>query len=140
MITVSFAKLEKSELAREAVMERIVPVIQKFPDSGNSRVRITLAMENSPLHPGPDMFAVNLHFRGGRYHNVRLKRMSPNLYHALAEIAQLLPDILNRFGDRVRVSERRSARRIATVSAAPKPHSPLDDLDDDYPVEYYDRP
>lgn len=140
MMTIIFANLEQSELAREAVLERITPVIQKFPDAKGSRLRVTLAMENSPVHAGPDLFAVNLHFRGGRYHDVRLRKRAANLYHALAEIAELLPDTLNRFGDRVRVKERRWARSRFSKKAPPAPSTAGSENDDEFEFEYYDRP
>jgi ribosome-associated translation inhibitor RaiA len=97
-------------------------------------------MENSPILTGPDLFAVKLHFRGGRYHNVRLKRVSSNFYQALAEIAQVLPDNLNRFGDRVHVKAGRSARRGPTLKADERHPDCSSDSIEEYTVEYYDRP
>ncbi len=42
MIYIKFKNLEKSELAREAVLERIQTFAEKFPDLKMSKTQITL--------------------------------------------------------------------------------------------------
>ena len=48
MIKVVFKDLEKSDLAREAVEERFQEVMERFPALSESRIVVTLSMENSP--------------------------------------------------------------------------------------------
>ncbi len=113
MIFVKFKNLEKSELAREAVHERIETLVAKFPDLAASKIQVTLEMENSPLQAGPDVFKVKLHISGARYNGLGIEKAHSNLYIALADVADHMLESLNRFGDRVRVRDLRKARQIA---------------------------
>ena len=113
MIQVKFKNLEKSELAREAAQDRIDSLIEKFPDLSKSRIQITLEMQNSPAQAGPDVFKVKVHVTRARYNGVTVEKASTNLYVALADVVDHMLEILNRFGDKARVKERRIAREIA---------------------------
>ncbi len=113
MIRIKFKNLEKSEMAREAVEERIETLIQKFPDLSASKIQITLEMENSPSKAGPDLFRVKLHVARGRYDGIIVDKADSSLYVALAEVVDHMLEKLNRFGDKLRVKERTRARKIA---------------------------
>ncbi len=112
MISIKFKNLEKSEMAREAVGERIEALVEKFPDLSQSKLQITLEMENSPTQAGPDLFKVKLHVVRGRYDGVTVEKADASLYVALAEVVDHMLEKLNRAGDRVRVKERTRARQI----------------------------
>lgn len=112
MILVKFKNLEKSELAREAVKERVETLVEKFVDLKQSKVQVTLEMENSPFQAGPDLFKVKLHVSRGRYDGVIVDKSDSNLYVALAQVVDHMLEVLNRFGDRARVKERRKAREL----------------------------
>lgn len=112
MILVKFKNLDKSELAREAAQERVEALIEKFPDLSESKVQVTLEMENSPAQAGPDFFKVKFHVSRGRYDGITVEKSNSNIYVALAEVVDHLLEVLNRFGDRARVKERRKARRL----------------------------
>lgn len=113
MIQVKFKNLDKSEMAREAVQERIEVLTDKFPDLNESKIQVTLEMENSPLQAGPDLFKVKLHVVRGRYDGITVEKSDSNLYVALAEVVDHMLEVLNRFGDRARVKERKRARELA---------------------------
>jgi ribosome-associated translation inhibitor RaiA len=113
MIQVKFKNLEKSQLAREAAQERIEALIEKFPDLGHSRIQVILEMQNSPSQPGPDVFKVKVHVTRARYSGITIEKAHSNLYAALANVVDHMLETLNRFGDKVRVRERRQARLIA---------------------------
>ncbi|MBU6376059.1 MAG: HPF/RaiA family ribosome-associated protein [Bdellovibrionales bacterium] len=115
MIRIHFKNLDKSEMARDAVTERIQPIVEKFPDLYGSRIQIILEMQNSPHQAGPDLFTVRLHVHGGRYDSVHLEKSASNLYLALADLVDYLLEKLNRFGDRMRVKQRTVARRVANA-------------------------
>lgn len=104
---------DMSELVSEAVNQRLKPMIEKFPDLNSGVIRVTLEMQNSPVQAGPDLFTVTSHVCSGRYHGVRLKKSSQNLYVALNDLVDHMLEKLNRFGDKIRVKERTKARRIA---------------------------
>ena len=113
MIQIKFKNLEKSEMAREAVEERIETLIQKFPDLSASKIQITLEMENSPSKAGPDLFRVKLHVARGKYDGITIDKSDSSLYVALAAVVDHMLEKLNRFGDRLRVKERTRARKIS---------------------------
>ena len=113
MINIKFKNLDKSELAREAVHDRIDGLIEKFPDLNDCKIRVTLEMENSPFQAGPDLFKVKLNIARGRYDGVTIEKSDSNLYVAMAEVVDHMLELLNRFGDRSRVKERSRARKIA---------------------------
>ncbi len=112
MILVKFKNLEKSEIARQAVEDRADLLIEKFPDLTNSKIQVFLEMQNSPHQAGPDLFKVNLHVSGGRYDGITIEKADPNLYVALAEVADHMLEKLNRFGDKVRVKKINKARAL----------------------------
>lgn len=112
MIQIKFKNLEKSEMARETVQERIETLTAKFPDLSGCKIQITLEMENSPLQAGPDLFKVKLHIARGRYDGITVEKSDASLYVALAELVDHMLEKLNRFGDRQRVQERTKARKI----------------------------
>jgi ribosome-associated translation inhibitor RaiA len=128
MIKVIFKNLDRSELATEAATERMEAVVEKFPDLENNLISITFEMLNSPVHAGPDLFSVKVHVSSGRYRGVRLEKSAPNLYLALAHVIEHMLEVLNRFGDRTRVKERKRARALATPVASVQ--ESVDDFDD----------
>ena len=107
-----FRNLEKSELAKEAVEERLGDMFEKFPKLKNHRMTVTLSMENAPEKPGPDSFGVKVLIQGQEFKNVSLCKKSPSLYHALADVREHLLEVLNRSGDRARVSQRSKERKF----------------------------
>lgn len=113
MIQIKFKNLDKSEIAREAAIERIETLKAKFPDLSECKVLITLEMENSPLQAGPDLFKVKFHVSSGRYRGTTVEKSDSNLYVALAEVVEHMLEVLNRYGDRVRVKQRKVARQLA---------------------------
>ncbi len=113
MIHIKFKNLEKSEMAREAIQERIEALMEKFPDLHESKIQITLEMENSPLQAGPDLFKVKVHIARGRYDGITVEKSAANLYVARAEVIEHMLEVLNRHGDRARVKERKKARDLA---------------------------
>ena len=112
MIQIKFKNLEKSEMAKEAVYERLENLISKFTELSESKIQITLEMENSPVQAGPDLFKVKLHISKGRYDGITVEKEDASLYVALADVMGHMLEVLNRFGDKARVKERRNARQI----------------------------
>ncbi len=116
MTHVKFKNLEKSEMLQMAVFERMEAIVEKFPDLSESKIQVTLEMDNSPHKPGPDLFRVKFHISGGRYDGITVEKTNSNIYVALAEVTDHMLEKLNRFGDRARVKEREKARRIIKSS------------------------
>lgn len=115
MIQILFKNLDKSELAKEAAVERLDLLRERFPDLQESRLKVTLGMENSPAQAGPDLFTVKVHCLGGRYKDLTIQKDAPSLYVALADVVDHLHEMLNRYGDRSRVKQRRVERQTLEV-------------------------
>jgi ribosome-associated translation inhibitor RaiA len=112
MIHIKFKNLEKSEMARSEAYDRVECIVEKFPDLGASHIHVTLEMLNSPTQAGPDLFKVKLHVLGGRYDGITLEKENSSLYAALSDVDEHILEMLNRFGDRTRVKERKNAQLI----------------------------
>ena len=120
MIQVKFKNLERSELAREAVIERVSTLVDKFQALQASRITVTLEMENSPTQAGPDTLSAKLHISGGRYDGITVSKSHHNLYIALADLIDHMLEKLNRASDRERVKKRSKARKFALETQAPE--------------------
>lgn len=120
MIKIHFKNLEPSQLVRDAVLERLEGMIEKFSDLKDAKIQVTLEMENSPHQPGPDLFTVKVHVAQGRYRGVTIAKSEPSLYVALAEVVDHLLERLNRYGDRARVRKRAQARRATPRASRSK--------------------
>lgn len=112
MIQVVFKNFQKSESVFHAVHERVEALVTKFSHLQNSKIKVTLEMENSAFQAGPDLFKVKLHVSGGRYDKIIVEKADSNLYAALAELVDHMHEVFNRFGDRERVKNRKKARQI----------------------------
>lgn len=112
MIQVIFKNLEKSELAKNLVENRLTDAVERFPDLHESQITATLTMDNSPTQAGPDLFGVKVRIVGGKYDGVILERSANSLYTALSELSERLLERLNRRGDRERVKIRKSERKF----------------------------
>lgn len=112
MIKIAFKNLEKSELAKDITLERLNDAIIRFPDLEKCKIRVTLAMENSPQQAGPDVFKVKFQCQSGKYDGVIIERSASTIYIALAELADNLLERLNRFGDKERVRKIKQARKV----------------------------
>ncbi len=117
MIKVTFKSLEPSELAKEVVRDRLEYICQKFEHLKDSSIRVTLEMENSPTQAGPDLFRVKVQVSGGPYDGVRISKSAPSLYSALADVADHMLEVLNRFSDKVRVRNRSKSRTFSKRTA-----------------------
>ncbi|MBS1985889.1 MAG: hypothetical protein JST16_17145 [Bdellovibrionales bacterium] len=116
MIQIVFKDLERSELARDILLNRLTEALSKFPDLDDHRLVLTLSCENSAFQPGPDLFGVKLHVRGPKFPNLLLEKKSANLYIAAADLNEALLELLNRARDKSRVKNRARARKHARHS------------------------
>ncbi len=112
MIQIVFKNLQKSDLTRASVLERILPLVSKFPGLETARIRVTLEMHNAPEQPGPDLYSVKMQILRGKYRGIRLEKSADTLHLALADLVEHALERLNRYGDRARVRERSKARRL----------------------------
>ncbi|MFN8790947.1 MAG: HPF/RaiA family ribosome-associated protein [Bdellovibrionales bacterium] len=111
MIRVIFKDLKRSEFLENVVVMKMQDVIEKFPDLHDHQVLITLSMENSPRHPGPDSFTAKLYITGRRFGRIVLEKSSHTMYASIADLSDVLLERLNRALDRARVRGRAQERR-----------------------------
>ncbi len=112
MTIVKFKNFDRSEFVLSAVHSKLETLIEKFPDLSRSQLQVILTMDNSPLQPGADQFRVRILISGGRYAGITIEKSHPNLFVALADLADHLLEKLNRCGDKTRVRARSKARML----------------------------
>ncbi len=112
MLKIVFKNMESSELAKGVIQERISPIINKFPSLQGHRITLTVEMENSPKQAGPDLFTVSSIVSGKTFKVLKIKRSSGNFYHATAELADGLNELLAHENDRLIKSIKR--KKIST--------------------------
>lgn len=112
MIKINFKNLEKSELAKDIVIERLSLLTEKFKDLESCKIMVTLEMQNSFTQRGKDFFGVHLVITSGKYKGIKIKKEDSNLYKALAELVDHMLEVLNRHGDKKRVVKRNQIRSV----------------------------
>lgn len=121
MIRIIFKDLDESELAKEAVHDRIQAIKDRFPDLEEHKLIFTLRMDNSQFKPGPDLFKVKLIITGKKYGGVVLEKSATSLYKALGDVSVHALERLNRFGDKRRIKNRNLERKLLqTRKSKPK--------------------
>lgn len=108
-IDIVFKNMERSELAREAVSERLGAVFSKFPFLEKKRVTTTVEMENSPEQAGPDLFSVTVQIHGLNARPFILRKSASSLYVALAGLSEQLLEKLMRTRHRTRDTSRKAS-------------------------------
>ena len=112
MIYIKFKNLNKSEFVYDAVFQRMKSLVDKFPALNNSRMLVTVEMENSPSQAGADSYKVQLFISKGRFNGIVVKKSDSNIYRAIADLADHMLEKLNRAGDRERVTNISRQRRF----------------------------
>lgn len=118
MIKLTFKNLEKSNLAREIVLERMNAIVEKFPDLEGHSISLTLSMDNSSSQAGPDEFGIMVKIRGKKFDGLIVEKKARTLYLALAGISEVLLELLNRRTDKLRVKKRAFARKVKRLRAS----------------------
>lgn len=103
MIKVIFKKIEKSRMTTEMVTNRLMDVVEKFPDLQEHQLKALVYTENTSRQAGPNVFGIKLVITGKKYRDIILEKKGLNFYIALAELTDCLLERLNRFGDKIRI-------------------------------------
>lgn len=112
MIRITFCNLERSELAKEVISDRLTDAKERFPRLLHHRFDVKLSMENSPDQSGPDLFGVKLSISGPIFGGLVLEKRAANLYLAASLLQEALLEALNRASDKPRVKDRRNRRLL----------------------------
>jgi len=111
MIRVIFKDIKRSDFLENVVVMKMQDVIDKFPGLNDHQILVTLSMENSPRHPGPDSFSAKIYITGPRFGRIVIEKSSPTMYASIANLSEVLLERLNRTLDRARVRGRAQERR-----------------------------
>ena len=98
MITqIRFVRLGKSEMIKEAIEDKVEPILDKFNLDDQSKAYIDVEMENSPHQAGRDVFKVKLFFKEGSMEGFVLEKSDINFYKALSQLTSTLATNIDRF-------------------------------------------
>lgn len=102
MIRVLFKNMKSSDFIEAALQEKIEHVLNRFPQSHRASITATVNMENSQLHPGPDLFQVKLIVLLKGMRPVVLQKENSNVYQTIAQVTDRLSEVLHRHFQRLR--------------------------------------
>ncbi len=118
MVKVTFKNLEKSSLAKNVVVEKISVLIGKFPELEQHSISLTLSMDNSSIQAGPDEFGVKVQIQGKKFEGLIVEKKARTLYLAMADVHEVLLELLNRRTDKLRVKSRTQLRKAKNSNEA----------------------
>lgn len=115
-LKIRFVRLEKSQLVKEAIEDRLLPTIQKFDFINEEDIFFEVEMENSPHQAGRDLFRVKIVFRSGEMQGFVLEKTDDNFYRALSSLSTSLPVNINRYRQKQMTKRLNKQRRVKNVS------------------------
>ncbi|MFN7729968.1 MAG: HPF/RaiA family ribosome-associated protein [Bdellovibrio sp.] len=110
MVRVVFKNLEKSEFIKGVVTNKITHALEKFPELEHATATVTVGMENSPFHAGPDLFQIKIILLSRGLKPIILEKEAGSPYQAAAILTDRLFEVLHRAVERRR-EKSRSERR-----------------------------
>lgn len=128
MVRVMFKNLKKSDFIEEFLSEKVQHILSKFPEAtkGGSATAV-VAMENSQLHRGADLFQVKLILLLKGMKPIILQKENGNIYQAVAVLCDRLLESLHRHFERRRdqYRHRRPSRWSRSGLAAESEAQPM---------------
>ena len=113
---IRFVRLEKSELIKEAIEDRVIPVLKKFKIYHGNNVHFQIEMENSPHQAGRDLFRVKVSVNSGEMRGFILEKSDINFYRALSSLSASLPANIKRFREKKMQKALNEKRRIKNAA------------------------
>ena len=118
-VRVVFQNLKKSEFVKNFVTERVLAVLEKFPQNSRGKAVVYVSMENSPRQAGPDVFGVKVMLQNTVIKNFILSKKAGSLFQATSDLAEGLLETLHRQSERVLRRNRDNERRWKQETHAP---------------------
>ncbi len=103
-----FKNLSSSALIRNAIQERLAPILDKIPYWRKGPVTVTVERENSPTQAGPDHYTTTLMIGTGARGTLRFKEAAENLYHSIALLAGTSEFALRRSTEKMKRKPRKT--------------------------------
>ena len=107
MVRIVFKGFDGSESDREGATDRIQKIVDRFPDLAGHKIVVTLSQENGELAATEHGFGAKMVITGKKYSDIVLQKSGSNLWIVFAEMTDATLERLNRYGDKVRVKERK---------------------------------
>ncbi len=118
-VQVVFQNLKKSEFIRAFVTDRVLSVLEKFPQNRRGKATVYVSMENSPRQAGPDVFGVKVMLRNSVIKTFVLSKKAGSLFQATADVAEGLLETLHRHSERILRQKRSREREWKIATHAP---------------------
>ena len=95
MVEIQFKNMYPSTLAKDMVLKRLIPVLEKFSISERCRVFISVELKNNSDHQKSDEFNLLLKLSGKEIGKFQLKKSAVSLTQAACELSDTLEKQLN---------------------------------------------
>lgn len=118
-VQVVFQNLKRSEFIKSFVTDRVLSVLEKFPQNRRGKVVVYVSMENSPRQAGPDVFGVKVMLRNSIIKTFVMSKKAESLFQATAEVVDGLLETLHRQSERILSKRRNREREWKQVTHAP---------------------
>jgi ribosome-associated translation inhibitor RaiA len=110
MFKIVFKNMKSSTLISANLHNRLGPVLEKYPYLKRHRVTVTIEMENSPLHAGPDFYSISVMLTGKTFKDLRMKKSSDNIYLVVSDLTEGLTGYLSRTHERLFKNSRKTIK------------------------------
>lgn len=104
-----FRHLDKSEFIKKFAQEHIERLLSKHSNTPNLAGIVKLEMENSPQHPGKDVFKCEILLKSPRHGSLIVKKRTGNMYEAIVEATDKLSLAMEKVKGRFKARRRKNA-------------------------------
>lgn len=111
-----FRHLDQSEFIKKFAQEHIERLLSRHSKNPNLGGVVKLEMENSPQHPGKDVFKCEILLKSPRHGNLIVKKRNGNMYEAIIEATDKLSVALEKVKGRFK--SRRKKNKLDKVAIA----------------------
>ncbi len=115
-----FRHLDQSEFIKKFAQEHIERLLARHTNTPNVHGIVKLEMENSPQHPGKDVFKCEILLQSPYHGKMIVKKRTSNMYEAITDATDKLSLVLSKVKGRFK-----SRRRKNTVDKTRLAFMPL---------------
>lgn len=99
MMQIKFKNLEPSQLAKEAVQEKMASLYSEYDFLNFCRIRVNIELMSNRSVDRPDLFAVSFHIVEGKCVGLKLQQSDPNLHDALGRLVEQIRQRLRQMSE-----------------------------------------
>jgi hypothetical protein len=90
VIEIQFKNMYPSTLAKEMVLKRLKPILERFSLVQNNRVYIYVELCTNNHYNKKDEFSVSLKVSGKDFKNFQIKKSAASLFQAASDLSEIL--------------------------------------------------